>query len=315
MRGGQGRARIPPPGAGVSSALRPSAAIGRSPSELVETIIHRFAQSGWAPASVAIYAEHLRNFAKFLERGLGVSDMAQVGHVEVELFVNAVRADGSRPSDSIRHYRRSAVRAFYKAGRAMSLLTGDPTLDIVLPPREPDWARALVDAEIEATRSAAVNSLTNPRRAVACSLAEATAQTAEIAVARLGDLDLDRNRVWLHDGPRNRARWGYFTEWGRAQIEWRLRTLDRPGPEVPLVAWRRPPKKPRFAASCVIRAVLDRAGLRGPDVHPRSLPAWRARTEYDAGTRIEQVAVMLGVTSLDRAARVLGLDPEKGWVR
>jgi site-specific recombinase XerD len=288
---------------------------GPTPTEITETIIHRLSESGWARESVDIYAEHLRNFAGFLERGLDVMDMAQVEKAEADRFVNAVRADGSRPSDSIRHYRRSAIRALYKPGRAMGVLAGDPTLDIVLPPREPDWARALVDAEIAAARSAAVNSITNSRRAVAWSLAEATAQTAEIAVARLGDLDLGRNRVWLQGGPRNRARWGFFTEWGRAQIEWRLRTLDRPGPEVPLVAWRRPPRNPRFAASCIIRAVLDRAGLHAPDVHPRSVPAWRAKTEFDAGARIEQVAVMLGFASLDRTARVLGLDPEQGWAR
>jgi integrase/recombinase XerC len=281
---------------------------------VVEALIPCFTAAGWAAASVAIYAEHLLNFARFLEHGLEIDDMAQVGHEEVERFVRAHRAGGSKSSESAMHYRRSAVRALYRFGRPLGLLVGDPTLDITLPVRESDWCRALLDEEIEAAHSAAVNSLTNTRRAVAWALAEAFAQTAEIALARIGDLDLEQNRIWLHDGPRNRPRWATFTKWGREQVEWRLRTLDDPGPDVSLVAWRRPPKNPRFAANCIIGAVLDRAGLHGPDVHPRSVPAWRAKKEYEAGTRIEVVAEALGVLSLDRAARILGLDPERGWV-
>ena len=54
--------------------------------------------------------------------------------------------------------------------------------------------------------------------------------------------------------------------------------------------------------------VLLRAGLVGePDVRPASVAAWAGRAVFERTGRIEDAAAAMGVRSLDRAARLIGL--------
>jgi len=52
-----------------------------------------------------------------------------------------------------------------------------------------------------------------------------------------------------------------------------------------------------------------RSGLAGePDVRPASVAAWAGRKVFDTTGSIEEAARVLGVRSLDRAARLIALD-------
>ena len=58
-----------------------------------------------------------------------------------------------------------------------------------------------------------------------------------------------------------------------------------------------------------VGVVLLRAGLVGePDVRPASVAAWAGRAILEQTGRIEDAAAALGVRSLDRAARLVGLN-------
>ncbi|MEQ8719327.1 MAG: hypothetical protein RIE08_17095 [Acidimicrobiales bacterium] len=63
----------------------------------------------------------------------------------------------------------------------------------------------------------------------------------------------------------------------------------------------------RQAASCVAVAdVFRRAGLASePDVRPLSVVAWAGQQVMAETGRIEEVALRLGIRSLDRAARLI----------
>ena len=51
------------------------------------------------------------------------------------------------------------------------------------------------------------------------------------------------------------------------------------------------------------------AGLaKTPGVRPNSIPAWRGAAELANGASIDEVAVLLGMRSLDRAATFIGFD-------
>jgi integrase/recombinase XerC len=64
----------------------------------------------------------------------------------------------------------------------------------------------------------------------------------------------------------------------------------------------------KHATVCAtVREVLTRAGLSSdPAVRPSSLTGYAARTVFDRTGRIEKAAELLGATSLDAAAALIG---------
>ena len=102
---------------------------------------------------------------------------------------------------------------------------GDPTLDLVLPPRSPLSTRPLSDEEVALCRSHAYWSLSDNRRASAWALAEATCRSGELAHVTVGDVDLEAGRVWIHGGRTTRSRWATLTDWGAVQISRRCPEL------------------------------------------------------------------------------------------
>jgi integrase/recombinase XerC len=59
----------------------------------------------------------------------------------------------------------------------------------------------------------------------------------------------------------------------------------------------------------LVASTLRKAGLaKAPGVRPNSIPAWRGIKELADGASIDEVAVLLGMRSLDRAAAFIGFD-------
>jgi integrase/recombinase XerC len=137
-------------------------------------------------------------------------------------------------------------------------------------------------------------------------LAEASARTGEIGLVRISNLDLDRERIWLPGVPGADARWGYFTDWGLAQV-WR-RIHGEADAGAFLVVWRREPKNARAASSQALRETLRAAGLVAPEIKPRSITAWAGRALFDRGAPLDEVARRLGMRSLDQTASFIGFD-------
>ena len=82
------------------------------------------------------------------------------------------------------------------------------------------------------------------------------------------------------------------------------------GADVPLVYSASGSAESAQAASCIaVTDTLVRAGLgREPDVRPVSVAAWAGRSLLDQTGRIDAVTRLLGVRSLDRAARIVAWD-------
>jgi integrase len=250
-------------------------------------------------------------FFSFCGRGFTVASLGEVTPEIARAFVVAPLED-REPSVATTHLRRSVVRFVFRQARGLGLVDHDPCVDLVLPARSGLAARPLADDEIALCRSYSLTSLTNTRTPAAWALAEATARTAEIPHIRVSDVDLGNRRVRLHGSPRTVERWAPLTPWGVAQLARRVATLD--GFDAPLVYAAKGSAESGQASSCIaVSDTLVRAGLAGePDLRPISVAAWAGRSLLDRTGRIDAVARLLGVRSLDRAARIVAWDWSHG---
>jgi hypothetical protein len=256
----------------------------------------------------------LVRFEAYLRRGHGIDRLTEASAAHVEGFVHAPSASAGEvrpPSLATMHFRRAVLRLAFRAGRELGLAPGDPTLDLRLPPRSSLTTRPLSDAEVALCRSASLIALDETLRPTAWALAEATARTSEIPAIRACDLDLGSNRVFIHGGTRRDPRWGRLSGWGSRQLARRLRALRIDATSQVLLAGsgQRTEDGQQAAACTVISEVLQRAGLGDePDVRPASIAGWAGATAFAEGASIDEVARMLGLRSLDAAARTIGFD-------
>lgn len=254
------------------------------------------------------------NFERFARAAHGV---VAVGDVTVEVtlaFVHAKTSEGRIPNPATMHLRRSAVRLLFRVLRQFGVPCGDPTLDLVLPPRSGLALRALTDDEIELCQWYSLATLVATRQPAAWALAEAGATTTEAPAVTVSQIDLTRGAVWLSGSTKTVARWAPLTEWGLLQVARRVSGLRTTEGTTPLVFEGSGSPESRQASSCAaVSDILRRAGLANePDVRPRSVRAWLGQRTLDRTGRIEEVANALGVRSLDAAAALIGWDWGKG---
>jgi integrase/recombinase XerC len=236
--------------------------------------------------------------------------LADVAPHLVARFLRARTGTHNLPSIATMHSRRASVRLLFRLLREFGAVAGDPTLDLVLPPRSGLATRPLTDEEVDLCRWAALSSLVATSKPAFWALGEAGASTLEIARVTVADLDVEEGRVWLSGGPRTDARMAPLTDWGAKQLGRRLRSRGCDDPSR-LVAFEREVDEHtgRSRAGEVLQAVMGKAGLGGePDVKPRSLTAWvGSRVLRDTG-RIEEAARRLGLRSLDLTAELVGFE-------
>jgi integrase/recombinase XerC len=269
----------------------------------------------WVSDSQAQRAQRvLEGFARWAALRGGAVSLGEVTPEMVETFVR-LPVEASAPSVSVMHHRRSVLRLLFRVARESDPMVGDPTLDVVLPPRTGLAARPLADDEVLLCRASARWSLTETRRAAAWALAEATCRSREICAITVRDVDLPMGRVWVHGGRQTARRQAQLSDWGHAQLARRIECL---GGELdrPLVYEGKAGSDSGQASTCLaITDVLRRAGLAGEaDVRPASIAAWAGRRILFETGRIDVVAQRLGMASLDRAARFIGWEWHQGTV-
>jgi integrase/recombinase XerC len=171
----------------------------------------------------------------------------------------------------------------------------------------------LLDTEVEACRAVSMHHLDETRLPAAWALAEAGVRTGELANVTVADIDPDEGRVFASGSRSSIARWVELDDWGATQVARRLRRIDG-GPARPVVYTGNGSAKSRQAASCIaISVTLARAGLGDdPNVRPISVTAWAGRRLFERTGRVEDVRSYLGMRSLDRAARLIGLGRTDG---
>ncbi|MGW2280212.1 hypothetical protein [Streptomyces sp. NPDC001770] len=218
-------------------------------------------------------------------------------------------------ADATMYLRRSVLRTVFRTMRSLGLTDTDPTRDIVLPARTPGEVRPLAEDEVIDLRHQA-SFITRPsRHGAAAALALAGLNSGEIGHIAVQDLDLEGHRVWAPGSTKTDPRWCPLGDWGlnvlarRAEfvsarqlrsvsaLQARLAVGDAPAPDATLQA-----------RVCVaLKDLLRRIGLdHQRDIKPASITAWAGVEVYQKTGRIEDVALRLGLRSLDRAATVIG---------
>lgn len=268
----------------------------------LEALLGRLHELELSPQTRARFGELFLRFGTFLSSGHRIRDLTKVSPSHVEAFIHArSAATGREPSISTSHLRRSAVRVLLREARGLGFISGDPTLDVILPrKRRVTSPRALTDGEVSRCRAACI---TDTRLAAAWALAEATATTAELP--RVAVDDVHHGRVWLAGSTKTEARWGYPSDWGIQQIRRRLATLERKRESRLLYGGRGSPESQQASSCIAISAVLRRAGIRSSEVRPVSVRAWAGQRVFEETNAIGVVARRLGLRSLDAAARLI----------
>jgi integrase/recombinase XerC len=250
----------------------------------------------------------IERLLEFLTVSHGVDNLDQTTPAMVLAFVQAPDTGGAAPSLSVMHLRRCAVRILFRIARQLGLATVDPTIDLDLPPRTASLLRPLTNAEATLCRAMSMNHLEATRLPAAWALAEAGIRSGEMAGATVSSLDLGNSRVWVGGCRSASARWVDLSRWGRQRLEHRLHDIPD-DPEQSLVNCADGSAQSRQAASCIaVTHTLVAAGLSDdPGVRPLSVTGWAGRRVFDETGRVEDAARVLGMRSLDRTARLIGV--------
>ncbi len=255
-------------------------------------------------------------------RYTAASGAASLGEVDRRIAEGFITARGkSRHGDvsdsalATQHLRRTVLRTLFRTARGLGLVETDPTMDIRLPPKTGQAARPLTDDEMQLVRRYAESRIHRTRHAAVVALADAGAHTGEIGHIALADLDLEHARVWVHGSTKTNPRWRPLDSWQvhvlseRAALL-RSRHRDLADGDISLATSGRGTDAQLQARVCVaLNDVMTRAGLGDEaDLRPASVTTHRAASVYAETGRIEDVAVCLGLASLDRAAAVIGYD-------
>lgn len=266
-----------------------------------------------SPQSLERMGEVAVRFARRLA-ATGCNAWAEVELQDCAEFVEA-KVSGRTPSVSTLHFRRTTIRTVFRTLRDLGIVTGEPTVDLILPPRTLGGTRPLTDDEITLLRTAAITTgRDHGRNATILALAEATAITSEIALLHIDDLDnpSDPTAVSLPGNRRSEARTGQLSPWGQGVVARRVRTLDAQPCDGRLVFTGTAGADEISGQASVCNALgvlLSTVGLNlEPDVRPASVRYWAGRTLYDRGAPITEVALALGARSLDSTAIAIGLD-------
>jgi integrase len=276
-----------------------------SPRALGDLVVSQLAElDALAPVSLIRVSDLIRGFANYLGAS-GVESAASISEAHASAFVRSLTRSRTEPSLATMHLRRTALRIFFREAKALGVLSVDPTSSITLPLRSYADLRPLTDKEIDRCRSFAERMEGETRYAIAWALSEATARVPELGAVRARDLDLMRGRIWIGGSSSTAARWSTLTDWGVEQVRRFLLSKSKPPPDRPLLV---PGKASRASVHEFVASTLRQAGLaKVPGVRPNSIPAWRGVKELADGAPIDEVALLLGMRSLDRAAAFIGL--------
>lgn len=281
----------------------------RDQARVVVAMWHR--DRSLEPSSRRRLGDLLDRFARRLE-ATGVRSVTDATLADCEAFVWARNQQSNLPAIATAHLRRTTLRTLYRTVAELTGVDHDPTRQLQLPPKTRRPIRAVTDEEINLLRAAGLARSRGRDRAVtALALAEATATSSEIPRIRLRDVDLTDGAVDLPGAHPLRARRGRLSDWGWTTLR-RIATDPRPLHPDGSLTYRGDAGGDTHAGqaqtSGLLRQLLNDAGLVDEDLRPSSIRLWRPAKILDAGGRIETAALMLGLSSLDTAAALLGHD-------
>ena len=256
----------------------------------------------------------IRRFARFA----AAHNVTTLSAVDRALVAKFVAAKGrtrhgvvSEAAVATMHNRRAALRAFFRTARRLRLTLDDPTTDIDMPARLSSGQRPLSDDEAALVRLFSERA-TPTRHAATAALLLAGAHTSELGHITAADLDPQASTVWAHGSRKHRARTLTLDRWSIRVLTERASHLSHPlptpTPSPVLCTGATGSDAQKQARVCVtVREILPRAGLSDDvGVRPASLTAHAARREFDRTGRVEDAARLIGSSSLDTTAALIG---------
>jgi hypothetical protein len=285
----------------------PTAAVTITDARLLamEQLLARGVLSGASLERVSALLERFEAFAWAFAGALLVSDVTPE---IVAAFVRARTSRGQPASASTQRLRRWALDRMFQVWRELRLIGFDPLLDLHRPARFTRACRPLTDEELERCRWASQATLTATRQPLALALAEVGLWPVEIPSAALEAVG-ERVVARTQGAANTRARTIPLTKWGAAQVR---RQFPEGVSGRPILGGQASPASARTSIAQALRDVMRRAGVRGADVSLTSLIGWAGMQTFKRTGRIEDVARVLGLSSLDRAARLIGHDWRRG---
>lgn len=284
---------------------------------VVSHLAHLVEQGDLSPQTVNKMASEMASLVSYATASHEKPTLRAITGADVRGWLHAAfggrRHRAAQPSLNTRHSRLTAARMFFRVLRHLGTFSGDPTLDISLPPRRKGTTRPVRAEEMLLLQYAVTDqSISDSPRLAAClALAQAGVFTGELAGVLVRDVDLARRRVWLSGTRQRSPRWAYLSEWGvRHLAAWMERErLNGAGPDDSVVYGGDGSPESQQAAACwAMSEILRRAGLRGEtDLKPNSIPAYYGLRIYRATGELELARAALGATSLDTTARLLGV--------
>ena len=287
-----------------------------------------------SPSTAAVYRRQLESFEGFAGAH-GVTTLADVTDALCELWIRAPhpRRGGLMPtglpvsaSASTMRLRHGVLTAAVRSWLDSGLMAENPlpSLCFERQPRKPP--APLTPPEAVRVRTATLQGTRDRCAAVAVAAALAGAAQSEIARLTIADFDLDAASLRLVGRGRSGARIVRVGPAGVTALEARLRELARElrhtgisksSPHTPL-ALRRPldsysPHAVAPAIASTLSRSLGRAGITRPGVRSGSFRDYAANRIYALTGRVEDVADVVGIASLDLALRLIVPEWQAQW--
>ena len=194
----------------------------------------------------------------------------------------------------------------------MNLTFADPARDITLPGRVPSTTRPLATEEAELVWLHAWDGGRPTRHPATIALLLAGAQTGEVGHITIPDLDVPNARVFAHGASKYNARWLPLEPYALQALRARAEHLVLHHPEAAAATVRLATGAGGSDAHLQSRVgmtvgeIFQRAGFGDdPDLRPASLTATAGVRAFNVRGRIEDAAMVMGVRSLDAAAKAI----------
>lgn len=286
----------------------------------------RQADDGLVSHNVAYsYASLIRSFVGYASAH-GVIELYDVTPTLVLEWMHSPTAKGEPPANSTRLNRRSTARQFFATAQKLGLHDMNPAASVMEYRRIDRHVHPFTAAQLDQLKRVAEYRFGEYKSPTMLALMLLGATAREVAYVRVGDVDLGQRRLWLHGGAeKNRPRWVPIDDdWAEATLVRRLAAIALEKPHLSardistvLLAYR--PKKVGdnpAKRSAAIATTMDKL-LRVARVYVagqtrlESIRESLAVRVFSETGRLEDVAVRLGLSSLDTIAHIVGID----WVQ
>lgn len=273
------------------------------------------------PDVVDLYGLHLRAFSGVLDR-LNRPRVCEIDANTVLVWMRLPKQGGDAPARNVLAVRRSAARSFFQTAFCLGITDANPAKAIDLPDRTERYVHPFTDDQINQLKRVCRTGVGDTRNPAIVALMLSGAASMELAFVTDTDVDVANRRVWVHHGGyRHRPRWLPLDDWCLNALTRRIAALPKDpyttqAEHTFLVNRSRnsptsTPAKQATVVAAVVTSLLQTAGIHRPGVtRAESIREWVAARVFAETGSVEQVAMRLGMSSLDAAAHIVGHD----WV-